>query len=1338
RLVALALFAALLVLAAAPAQAAEKYTRGLRYPSLTPDGKQVVFGYRGDIWVANTDGKTPARRLTIHEAQETLPRVSPDGKTVIFASARMGGYDLYTMPIVGGEAKRITFNGAGEIPCDWSPDGKKILFASNRDPSLFRWDLYEKPIAGGATRRITRDGGRDGAYSKDGKHVVYTRGFNTIYQDNYKGSANYDIHIIPTAGGTPKRLSKTDGNERYPVFSKDGKEIWYIAEEKGVANYYAMPIGGLMEKGAKRRQVTKFTGLDIHRPELAYDGKTAVYERWGQLFISDLTAKKPAAKIIPLVVKGDRRHSGVSTRTLTSGAEQVHLSKDGTQMVFAMHGDIWMTSSTGGNARRLTSDKATDGWPRLSPDGTQVAFQREIKDNSDIWLLDMKSGSKRQLTRDKAGDFFHSWSPDGKHLVFCSERSGNRDIWKIEVESGDTTRLTKHKAGDDDPSWSPDGRHIAFDSAREGDQAIFIMDADGGNVRRVTNGSGFLQVPSWSPDGSMLVYEEFNPANGRSGGLFVIRATGGASMRISRDGQTAHWSPAGDYIYFSVGERGNQQIYRLPAPKSVENRERIAFTGKVEVDERQALADLFDEAWTALGRGFYDAKMHGVDWNKMRAKYRDMAIDAENKDEFNNVVRQMLAELNASHLGIFGGARTSNAVQAKRVESGHLCLDLADGAGESGGRKITSVFARGPADQAGLRVGDEIIGINGKRVKGDTDIDKLLLGTVGKDVRIRFRPYTKDGLGDARNITVKPINWPQYRGMRYVKRIADSASKVGKATKGRIGYIHLDGMNPRNLAKFQRAVANWNRRGRIKGMILDVRDNGGGNIHQQLMAILTARPYAHVRMRGSPIKIPQPALSWDKPVVVLINERSFSDAEVFPFIFQQIGLGKVIGVPTPGGVIGTNDITLSDGTTFRIPRTGYYSIDGKINLENYGVKPDILVEHTAEDRLKGNDRQLAKAIEVIQAEVKARAAAAKKPTAKPTTTKPTTTKPTTPKPTTPKPTPDEPRPPKEGDAKETRTAGAMDPLADAQVGEWVRYKAQLPGGTEQTTMVVRCVAVDGDTVRFEREVEKGPPLPLPLPNEAGKEPLLDMLATMGRVVSHETRTDDVKGKRVEVAVIMLEAFGGKLKMHFSNAVPCMGLMKIELGKTTLMEAVDWGIEQQAEPEKPATPKPTPEKPAAAKPKPTPSKTDVAAVPSPLHDARVGEWIRLRSVVQGEETIATLRVVEVTDDNVKLESRVAYGGSEMKGAVLNRPRRPVMAMASRGGKVTLGKETVEVKGHKLECTTITRTNRRGVVDKRWICHEIPVSGLVRHERGGKVIKELLDWGTGEPPALPAGE
>jgi len=630
-----------LALAATPAAA--KPTLGLRYASLTPDGKQVVFGYRGDIWVSAVDGKGNARRLTIHEEQDTVPRVSPDGKRVAFASKRNGGYDLYIIPIDGGVPERITFHSAFEVPAAWSPDGKKLLFASNRDMDTGRIDLYEIDVKGGTPRRITYDGGTEGSYSPDGKTIVYTRGFITIYWDNYKGSANLDLHMVPTAGGLPTQLTKTDTNERWPFFSADGKHLFFIAEEKGVANFYAMPA----VKDGKRKQVTEYKGDDVHRPYLSGDRKVAIFERRAQLYTRDLTDAKAATKALKLEVKSDMRHSGVVQRTITSGGEQVHISKDGRKAAFVLRGDIWTMSAGGGNARRLTSGPAKDQWPRWSPDGSQIAYFSNSRGNDDIYIVDVRTSKSRPVTRHRGGDFFHNWSPDGRSLVFCSERSGNKDIWTVELESGAFTQLTRNPAADDDPTYTPDGKSIVFDSGRGGPQAIYRMGIDGSKPIRITTGTAFYQVPAVSPDGRLIVYEAMSPTAGGSMGLFVTSINGGGSSQLSPDGSAACWADNG-YIYFTVaagdrrrGPRGRQGIFRVKAPTSVQAGERVAFIGTVEVDQKKELGDLFDEAWTAMRDGFYDPKMHKVDWNKMKAKYRPIAVDAENKDEWTNVIRQM-------------------------------------------------------------------------------------------------------------------------------------------------------------------------------------------------------------------------------------------------------------------------------------------------------------------------------------------------------------------------------------------------------------------------------------------------------------------------------------------------------------------------------------------------------------------------------------------------------------------------------------------------------------------------------------------------------------------------
>ena len=442
------------------------------------------------------------------------------------------------------------------------------------------------------------------------------------------------------------------------------------------------------------------------------------------------------------------------------------MSRDGRSVAFTLRGDIWVMPAAGGRGRRITTGPSKDEWPRFSPDSTKIAYQTSVRGNSDIVLLDLKTKRTRPLTTNRANDFFHNWSPDGKTLVFCSERSGNRDIWLLDVGSGTKTQVTTHTAGDDDPSFSPDGKQIAFDSAREGTQAIYIMERDGSGVRRVTRGTGFHQVPSFSPNGSMLVYEAFMPAGGRSGGLFVVSVNGGPSMMISRDGQGACWR--GDHIYFGSnrGPAGNG-AWRVKAPDSVEAGERIPFIGSVEVDRRKELATLFDEAWNALRNGFYDPRMHGVKWNKMKTKYRGMAIDSENKDEFQNVIRQMLAELGASHLGIFGGHRAAGSAAPKIVPTGYLGLDFEQTPLKDGARRVEKVLAGGPADRAGIRVGDVITRIGGRKLKAKTNLDKLMNGTVDKDLPVTFKPRSESGLGPQRTAPLKPIHFGKLRALQY-------------------------------------------------------------------------------------------------------------------------------------------------------------------------------------------------------------------------------------------------------------------------------------------------------------------------------------------------------------------------------------------------------------------------------------------------------------------------------------------------------------------------------------------------------------------------------------------
>jgi len=437
-----------------------------------------------------------------------------------------------------------------------------------------------------------------------------------------------------------------------------------------------------------------------------------------------------------------------------------------------------------------------------------------------------------------------------------------------------------------------------------------------------------------------------------------------------------------------------------------------------------------------------------------------------------------------------------------------------------------------------------------------------------------------------------------------------------------VGYVHLNQMDPENLARFQQAVAGFQAAKDVKGMILDVRENGGGNIHVQLMAILQARPFVRLEPRGQ-ARITQPQLYWDKPIVLLVNERSFSDAEVFPWSFRAAGLGKTVGMPTPGGVIGTNDITLSDGSKFRIPRVGWYSLDGK-NLEGHGFVPDYVVPESSEDRLAGRDPQLGKAIELILEQMQAPAATPAPTVPTPAVPHPAGSNPagphpgvpgpkssTPPAPTpvaaedvpskdrpagttapTPSPAPSPVPPPaapspeapapeavpspdaapkpaapqrpaaadETAEADEGAAAGLEieNPLADAAVGEWIRFRQVVKGVTGVVTLEV--VEVSEHEVVLKSTLEESGTR---LEGQTLKRPRTPKLAVgrgRAQVLRHASETIDVAGTSFPCTLVTLAGRrgGAAVSTWYSLDAPVTGVVKRTRGDEVVLELLAWG------------------------------------------------------------------------------------------------------------------------------------------------------------------------------------
>jgi tricorn protease len=375
---------------------------------------------------------------------------------------------------------------------------------------------------------------------------------------------------------------------------------------------------------------------------------------------------------------------------------------------------------------------------------------------------------------------------------------------------------------------------------------------------------------------------------------------------------------------------------------------------------------MFEQSWRALREQFYDQSFHGIDWYAVRTKYRPLVKHVVMKEDLYSLISLMMGELNASHLGIRGFGSTPDEITAD------LGL-LFDESYRGPGLKIAEVLKRGPADRRGinLRPGEVIVSIDGTDLTEKTSLSRLLNGKVGESVVLSVLANPNADPRDPkarRRVEIQAARREQIADLMYERWVAQNAQRVSELSGGKLGYIHIPSMDEAGLDRFVRSLYsdNYDK----EAIVLDVRFNGGGNTHDQVLNYLGAREHTIFRHRdGSQGPVLRSLdRKWTKPLVLLINNRSYSDAEIFPSAFKTLGLGKVVGQPTGGHVIGTTSIRLIDGSEFRIPRIGVFTSKG-VNMEKEGVHPDILVDTHPDQLAKGIDAQLERAVEVLRLDV---------------------------------------------------------------------------------------------------------------------------------------------------------------------------------------------------------------------------------------------------------------------------------------------------------------------------------------------------------------------------------
>jgi Tol biopolymer transport system component/C-terminal processing protease CtpA/Prc len=475
-------------------------------PAISPDRGEIALVSGGDIWTVPAAGGE-ARLLVAHEAMESRPLYSPDGKRLAFMSDRTGSGDIYIFTLATGAVRQLTFDDGLDRLDGWSRDGEWIYFSSTSRDIAGMHDLFRVRADGGTPMAVSADrytGEVFGAPSPDGQKVAFSARGNGATQWWRNGRSHLDESELWLLhdGATPKyeQLTQRGAKQLWPMWSADGKSLFYVSDRTGPQNIWTLPLGGA------ERQVTQFKDGRVIWPSISYDGRTIVFERDFEIWSLD-TASGKAARVA-ITKRGAPSAPAVDHVTLTSGFQDLALSPDGRKVAFSARGEIWASGARdGGDAVRVTRTPARESQVVWLPDSKRVVYVSERNGVGHLFLFDFTANEETQLTRGVKGDTAPVVAPDGKLVAFVRDGTDLRviDLASKQERSLATGHLTRSNRG---LAWSPDSRWVAYIGvSTRAFRNVFAVPAAGGESRPMSampNGSA--NNISWSPDGTYIIF----------------------------------------------------------------------------------------------------------------------------------------------------------------------------------------------------------------------------------------------------------------------------------------------------------------------------------------------------------------------------------------------------------------------------------------------------------------------------------------------------------------------------------------------------------------------------------------------------------------------------------------------------------------------------------------------------------------------------------------------------------------------------------------------------------------------------------------------------------------
>lgn len=979
-------------------------------PRVSPDGKWIAFTGRqygnADVFVMPVNGGD-VKQITFHSGNDEVTSWSWDSKSIYFNSGRMGQIAGFKVSAEGGTPVRVFGNYFFQYDHNLveHPTSGEIFFndtweSSNqaqrkRYKGPFNPDIQSYNPSTKQHKKYTNWEGKDFGATIDRSGNIY------FISDEANGQ--YNLYALDK--GTKKALTKFSSSIKTPIVNANGGtvvferdyQLWMYDVKAGKEK--KLDIAIVRNNTLPKEKDFEVRGT-VSSFDISPDGKKMAFVSRGELFVSDVDGK---------FIKEINRNSGERVR-------EVKWLADNRTLLFNQTLDgytNWYTIGADGNAplKQLTKDVHNNRSITLNKKRDKGVY---LSGRDEVRLLDTRTGTSKTIAKDEIWGFQNSdpgFSPNDEYVVYTAIRNFEQDIFVYDLRDNKTTNLTKTGITESGPIWSPDGKYIYLTSQRLKPSYPFGMpnakvyrmpleklddpyridkfnDLFRDDTKKDTTAKKDTAKKAPVPARTInidtdLIMERLEQVSPSFGAQFLAavyqRGDKTSVLYTSNhgEGRAALWKTVIEPFEQNKTEKiaGTDGSFGVEIVEAGDKLYVLSngFINKLNLDANRVdpitttftyrrnlsaeFSQMFEEGWAQIEENYYDENFHGLDWKKTKQYYAQFVPYLNNRADLRIMLNDMLGELNSSHQG-FGtfGADETIALTNTTSETGIMFDD-------ANPYKVKYVVRRSAADRKGinLQAGDMLTEVNGVAVQPKMDRNYYFTNpSLDKELEMVF-----DRKGEKIKVKIHPQ--ASLFNNLYDEWIDDNQKRVDEKSKGRIAYGYMKNMGQPELDQF---LIDMSQEMQDKdALIFDLRYNTGGNVHDEVLRFLAQKSYLKWKYREGKLTPQSNFAPSDKPIILLINEQSLSDAEMTSQGFKALQLGKIIGNGTYRWIIFTSGVSLVDGSSVRMPGWGCYTLEGK-DLEMSGVQPDILVVNSFEDKLNGKDPQLDKAIEEILKQLK--------------------------------------------------------------------------------------------------------------------------------------------------------------------------------------------------------------------------------------------------------------------------------------------------------------------------------------------------------------------------------